>query len=387
VTRIAKPPSTAAAVRPQNASRATESRPANTTPATTGAWGAKAPAKLKKPALSALDGTLVTPEKKATGPATVATAIAGVPVRSATVSQFQGLTSPNELMTRTTDVVFGKLTQPQFDALKSEFGGRSAVKFNPAREYTAIDFLPPALQALVNKDLDTGGYVTVKGTKKLAEELMMGDEVRIGATPNCHGTAWEAMRQYQGAGAHVQLAYGDAQMADSMYAEKFDTVSKALPGEALDLSKLKPGDVLSFNKHDKQYGDMDLLHSATYVGGGLFFEKPDTESDEYGESPYRLVTLEQVTAPIANFLGEGEGMSMTARHPKAALAATAEVYASSVEDVSQLEKLLNKRGETVGKLLTTELEMGMGGGVRGMAFNAVVTKKVEVDAEGRGVIR
>jgi hypothetical protein len=31
--------------------------------------------------------------------------------------------------------------------------------------------------------------------------------------------------------------------------------------------------------------------------------------------------------------------------------------------------------------------MGMGGGVRGMAFNAVLSRRVEIDATGRGSIR
>ena len=78
---------------------------------------------------------------------------------------------------------------------------------------------------------------------------------------------------------------------------------------------------------------------------------------------------------------------MTARRPKASLAPTAQVYAAATEDVAALEKVLNKRGETVGRPLTIELIIGLGGGVRGMAFNAVVTRRLELDAEGRGVIR
>lgn len=361
----------------------TAPKPATTKPAT---WGTAPASKVKKPVLAGLEGTLHPAPTRPLGPANVGSTIAGVPVRSATTSQFTGLTGAKDLMTRTIEVSFGKLSRPQFDALKAEFGGKSAVPFDANREYTAVDFLPPALQGLVNRDLDTGNNISLPGTKKLAEDMMMGDLVEIGSTPNCHGTAWEMMRAYQGnASTHVQLAYGDAQLVGDRYSTEFTALTTAKPGEKLDTSKLQPGDVVTFARHDKEYGDMELLHSAVYVGGGLYFEKPDTESDQYAETPYRLVTLDQVTAPIADFLSEQP--SMTARRPNAPLAAPAEAFGAGADDTGKLETLLNKRGETIGRPLTTELIMGMGGGVRGMAFNAVVTKRVEVDSSGRGAIR
>jgi hypothetical protein len=351
-----------------------------------GTWGAAPASKVKKSVLAPLEGTLHPAATRPLGPANVGSTIAGVPVRSATTSQFTGLTGAQDLMTRSVDVSFGTLSRPQFDALKAEFGGKSAVPFDANRAYSAIDFLPPVLQGLVNRDLDTGNNITIPGTRKLAEEMRMGDLVEIGSTPNCHGTAWEMMRAYQGnASTHVQLAYGDAQLIGDRYSTEFTAIATAKPGEKLDTSKLQPGDVVTFARHHPEFGEMDLLHSAVYVGGGLYFEKPDTESDKYAESPYRLVTLEQVTAPTADFLSEQP--SMTARRPNAALPPPAEAFASSSEDTGKLEALLNKRGESIGRPLTTELIMGMGGGVRGMAFNAVVTRRVELDSSGRGAIR
>lgn len=380
------PPSTVSTTRTDSSFESP--RPATNAPAGQAqrAWGAGGAPKTRTPALGALEATLQTPASRPIGPAPVASTIAGVPVKSATTLQLTGLKAERELMNRTVDVSFGKLSQSQFDALKTEFGGKSNVRYDASREYNAIDFLPPMLQSLVNRDLDTGKQITIAGTEKIAEDMMMGDQVSIGATPNCHGTAWEAMRAYQGTqGAHVQLAYGDAQLVEAKYSDDFTTLATARPGEKLDTSKLQPGDVVTFNRHDASMGDMELLHSAVYVGGGLFFEKPDTESDEYSETPYRLVTLDQVTAPIADFLSEQP--SMTARRPKANLPPPAEAFSAGSDDVGKLEQLLNKRGETVGRPLVTELIMGMGGGVRGMAFNAVLTKKLETDASGRGVLR
>ncbi len=147
--------------------------------------------------------------------------------------------------------------------------------FEPAREYGVIDFLPPAMQGLSGKDLDTGGEAKVKLTKHLADEMRVEQDLSIGSTPNCHGTAWEMMRAYQGqAGVHVQLGYGDFNTASASY-EAFKSLDVTPPGTKPDLSKLQPGDVVTMSNWDTDSkAEWDLLHSAVYVGGGLFFEKP-----------------------------------------------------------------------------------------------------------------
>ncbi len=350
---------------------------------TNGTWGS-APARAKKPVLAGLDGTLSDAASRVRGKLTFPASVAGVAVKTANELQYSGLKGERDLMTRGADVQFGKLTQPKFDALKAEFGGRSQVRYDPNRSYGATDFLPPMLQSLVGKDLDTGSTIELPKTKAIAKEMMMeGSNVTIASTPNCHGTAWEAARAYQGqSGAHVQLAYGDALTAGENYSRDFQSLGLTQPGEKLDTSKLQPGDVVSFSSSNGEGGEMELLHSAVYVGGGLFFEKPDTEIDDYGETPYRLVTLEQVKAPITEF--NGSEPVMNTLRPKANLAPPAQAFAA---DAAALETLLQKRGETVGKPLVQEFYMGLGGGVKGMAFNAVVTKRLETDAQGRGVLR
>jgi hypothetical protein len=311
--------------------------------------------------------------------------IAGVPVKAAKELEFQGLTGANPLMTKTTDVRFGKLSQGQFDALKGEFGGKSQVKFDASREYTAVDFLPPSLQALVNRDVDPGEPVILKGTARL--NAAMGNEgrgdIELNASPNCHGTAWEAMRTYQGEnGTHVPLLYGDAQLADGHYTTNgaFKTVGTAQPGEApAFLADLKPGDAVAFKR-----GEYELLHTAVYAGGGLFFEKPNTESDKYEESPYRLVTYDQVVTPIKEFMGEAP--TAIAMRPTKPLPPGIEAFGAP-EDASKLEAWAAQNGKSMGKPLVRELEVGMGGGIRGTHLNAVDTKRVEIGPDGRGVIR
>lgn len=387
--RINQRPQSPAVTRPTTpATPRSRSATSPSASATTGAWGTRGTRPAQRPALLSRVATIQTPDTQAIGPAKLpSNTIAGVPVRSATELQFQGLTGANPLMTRTLDVRFGKLSQPQFDALKQEFGGLSQVKYDAAREYTAVDFLPPVMQGLVGRDLDPGNPVKVPGSARFNNKMNEGvggrGDLEIGSTPNCHGTAWEMMRAYQNpTSPHVHLLYGDAQLAGPAYenAERFESLGKAAADETpAFLKDLRPGDVVTFRQ-----GEYTLLHSAVYVGGGLFFEKPDTESDQYDESPYRLVTYDQAVAPIAEFLGGPP--SAEALRPRGALPPGTEAF-STGEDAQKFEAWAATKGLSVGKQLVREMEVGMGGGIRGLHFNAVETRRVEIGADGRGVVR
>jgi len=316
----------------------------------------------KPPLLAGLTGKLVEATLKDGGPANgVPAQIAGVPVKAARVVTFDGLTGNRALMQQGTQVSFGKLTKPQFDALHAELGGRSTVPYDAAREYGAVDFLPPALQKLAFKDYDAPAPVKLAGTANLRE--MDEGDYNIAVTPNCHGTAWEAMRAYQGpAGKDVSIFYGDAIHADASYAQagKFENLGDGFQ------SKLKPGDVVVFHE-DMSGNDGALLHSAVYAGGGLYFEKPDTEMDDYAETPYRLVTYEQLTAPIKDFLGGSEPRAAALR-PAGPLEPGEKAFAFEDE---KLEKWVKKKGTTLGRPLVVELEVGMGGATRGIHATAV----------------
>ena len=379
------PPRIGAAPRTQPARPAPRPATPAAAPKTTGtAWVGNAAAARKPALLASMTGTLVETKVVDTGPAKVASKIAGVPVKEARAQLYQGLTGTKALMHSSTDVRFGKVSQPQFEALKAEFGGQSKVPFEAGREYSAIDFLPPSLQGLVNKDLDAPKPIELKGTKGLRE---MGEgNFTIGLTPNCHGTAWEAARAFQGqTSASHALFYGDAVTAGGQYETPgaFKAIGSAKPGVAPDfLEKLKAGDLVTFSEFQDGIGETALLHSAVYAGGGLFFEKPDTEDDSYSETPYRLVTYDQMKAPIVDFLAAEP--SVTARRPEKPLESG--ITAFGTLDEANLTKWAQKKGTTLGKPLVMELEMGMGGGVRGMHVSVLDTHKVTIGANGRGVI-
>ena len=127
---------------------------------------------------------------------------------------------------------------------------------------------------------------------------------------------------------------------------------------------------------------------------------------EYEDQPYRLVLdmnayaeYELATGIHYQALNEAMAQGMVSaagarhlvracllrHHPQATLPSGIETFASG--DAAQLEAWASKKGLNIGKPLVTELEVGIGGGIRGSHFNGVETMRVEIGADGRGVIR
>jgi len=319
------------------------------------------------------------------------------------VHRFEGVKgSIDEAAFKTTNGVLGKLTETEFDAVHAELGGHSPVKFDAEKNYTVRDFLPPTLQALVNKDLDMGDPVKLTGTEKLLEKLneeggmLYGEELTIGLTSNCHAAAYEAVRAYQGHTGEFALFYGemmtmDGLVVDEKLFEKVGTVSleKVEAGQldALFALDLKPGDVVQFHE-EAEWGRMTmLLHSAVYVGGGLFFEKPNTEGPEkedlanyvrQDETPFRLATIDDMAKPIHGFV-DGK-FRMEVVRAKEKLADPAETFGSSL--TPHLEEWATKKGRSLGAELVVELEQGMGGNIRAEHASGLVRVGVHVDENG-----
>lgn len=310
--------------------------------------------------------------------------IAAVPVQAATERAFEGLTRARPLMTKTVDVQFGRLDRSQFDALSKAFGGHSKVRHDATREYTAVDFLPPFLQAVVNRDIDAGGPHVLKGTRGLNAAIGNegGADIEIGANPNCHGTAWEALRAYQGQlGQTAQLFYGDAVLMEGALEESatFEPLASAAAGERpAFLESLKPGDLVVLRK-----SGFSLLHSAVHVGGGLFFEKPHTESDQSGESPYRLVAWEQLVAPVEDL--SGAPPTAHAFRPRVPLPSGVEAFTAE-GSAQQVAEWAQRKGRPLTKPLVREYELGIGGAFRGFHLNAVETIHLAFTPEGRGIV-
>lgn len=322
--------------------------------------------------------------------------IAGKQVQG-TLEKFEGVrASIGDDALHTIDARLGTLTRAEFDAVHAELGGRSGVAFDPAREYRVTDFLPPALQALCNQDFETPEPVTLKGTKKLNEEYSPDPkDLVVNLTENCHAAAWEAVRAYQGSKDSVALFYGEMiNMSDLTHDDKrFAKVGEVDAAHVDDLLKLdlKPGDIVQFHEVSDWARMTMLLHSATYVGGGLFFEKPNTEGPEkddpanyvrQDETPFRLINLDGMAAPIGAAV-DGK-FRIEVLRAKAPLEDPHQVFGSGLDE--QLAKWAQKKGRPFGVQTVTEVEQGLGGGVRSLGVSALVRQPLVTRDDGTSAL-
>lgn len=296
---------------------------------------------------------------------------AGVPYQSVRIRPFGGVQNKflEASALTTVEARFGPLSREQFQALHAEFGGRSEVAYNPVRDYEVVDFLPPALQALVNLDLEPPQPVKLENSAQLAV-LPDQEDKRVDLTANCHATAYEAIAAYQG-DAQLELFNGEMIVMDDLaHSQSFESLG-ALPARAGDLAQFY--DTGEFKRYTM------LLHSAVYVGGGLYFEKPNTES-EGEDSPYRLATWETLTRPVAKYTeGRFEALAFRPRQP---LAAAEKTFASGAEP--EFEAWALTQGGQLGRKLCQSLEQSLGGGLRGEYPTALFPLPLTRDALGRG---
>lgn len=345
-----------------------------------------------KPPLLQLAPRFSSPPRTAVGPVSLP-AVAGVPL-TGQLERFEGVKTWIDASAHvTTEATLGKLDALQFQAVHAALGGKSQVGFDPTRSYTLTDFLPPTLQALVNVDLEIPAPQDIKGAKNIGELMSKGQDKTIGLTSNCHGTAWEAMRAYQGAPASVGVYYGEMVTMDGLTHDeaRFTKVAELSAAEVGQLATLdlKPGDLVQLHDTNEWVRMTMLLHSAVYVGGGLFFEKPNTEGAEVPvpekyieqeETPYRLATLDNMVKPVATAV-EGK-FRVEVLRPTAPLEPGHEAFATGLE--ADYAKLAKKKGTTLGLELVHEFEQGMGGNIRADYASAAVTVPVSIGPDGRG---
>lgn len=354
--------------------------------------GKTSKAAAKKAPLVQLAPKFSVPARTPIGPVSLP-AVAGVPL-TGQLERFEGMKTWIDAAAHvTTEATFGKLDAGQFQAVHAALGGRSQVGFDPARTYRLTDFLPPTIQALVNVDLEIPPPQPVKGAAHIGELMSQGQEKSIGLTSNCHGAAWEAMRAYQAPQATLDVFYGEMITMDGLVHDeaRFARVAELSAAEVGQLTKLdlRPGDLVQFYDTNEWARMTMLLHSAVYVGGGLFFEKPNTEGHEVSnpdtyleqeETPYRLATLENMVKPVSTAV-DGK-IRVEVLRAQAPLAPGNEAFETGLE--ADYAKLAAKKGTTLGVELVSEFEQGMGGNLRADYASAAVTMPLVIDADGRG---
>jgi hypothetical protein len=347
--------------------------------------------------LAELKAVLVPTTFKPVGPLSLPP-IAGVAV-DAKLVEFVGVNSIMVHSSAMQSVVatFGRLDRQQFDAVHAAFGGRSAVVHDANRSYSAADFLPPAAQALLHQDLEIPKPVVLKNTKTVIEGIGYDrEDLAIDLTMNCHATAWEMMRAYAGHSSDVSVFYGEMVRMDALTDTQGPnapfTMLKQLPGSemaALDTSTLKPGDLIQFHL-DNGFGSAstNLLHSAVYVGGGLFFEKPNTEGvetpikeyDRQDETPFRLCTPELLHQAL-DAASDGK-YRVELKRPNAPLAPAASTDAFGSSSQKDVEAWAAKKGRTLGATLVVSFEQGMGGNIRNEYISGLATVPLQQRADG-----
>lgn len=313
-------------------------------------------------------------------------AVLGVPVELSRALTFEGASNgflhPSALTTL--EVRFGRLSPAQTEALSSAFGGRSHVGWDPQRSYEVRDFLPPAVQALIDLDLEPPEAVVLPDTRKRTFDwLLPRDEDKIvSLTADCHGTAYAAVRAFQGHDADVPIFIGDPLAMDDLTASNhFERIADLKGPDLADIAglPLRPGDVVQLFE-DVQWGAIThILHSAVYVGGGLFFEKPNTEMA--GEdSPYRLATFEMVLKPVAHFAGHLPKVRVS--RPRGLLPEPEVIFESGFRDA--LERNARRKGRSIGLPLVRVMSYSLGGGTNGEQLVGITRFPIELASDGRG---
>lgn len=306
--------------------------------------------------------------------------IAGIAVTKGRRMHFEGVKNdflhPSALTT--VDLQFGKISRAQFDTLHETFGARSDVVYAPDREFAVVDFLPPALQALVNRNIDLPESVTLAGTQHW-DSLPLDKDKTVGLSNNCHGIAYEAVQAFLQPKTDVAIFNGDAMIMDGI-AYDLAVVHELSADRGADLADLPlvPGDLVQVLDPNAR-GHTDLLHSSVYVGGGLFFEKPDTESED-SESPYRLTDAEGLRSPVEHFVDGPVGIRV--HRAKDELPPAESRFKSEMSDAA--DKLADVSGRPLGNALMTNIEFGMGGGLIGEYVTALARMPLARDPAGRG---
>lgn len=209
-------------------------------------------------------------------------------------------------------IEFGKVTEAHYKLLMERYGGQNLVPFDPEKNYDLVDFLPPKIQALVNRWLITSWTPDAN----IPEEMMDPRDVGFEPVPvanidmNCWAASYEVLRDFKLPFAKQKAQIG---MFLNARASHFFSNSNAFFQNlgTLKSNQLSPkkSTLEQRNQNRKLMDVLSLIyenqlgpaHTALWIDEDLYFEKTNSGS----EDPFRLNTYEGVVTP---FLPEEEGM-------------------------------------------------------------------------------
>jgi hypothetical protein len=192
-------------------------------------------------------------------------------------------------------VGLGQLTRYQFNVLHSYFERQSQVTFSAARSYTLEDFLPPAMQALLNKNYEVKVHMSFDEMNNISHEKFGGEPLKImyferegiASATNCIGTVMEMIRVIR-----TQTGRGKYWFYYSGRMDASHVLSNSENARVVNSKDVQFGDYVTFEK--ETHVGTKIEHAAIALTPELYFEKRDVQERE----PYRLVFLKDMKRRI-----------------------------------------------------------------------------------------
>lgn len=192
----------------------------------------------------------------------------------------------------------GRVTAEQFAKLKAIYGNFSNVPYDSNKAYDLVDFLPPAVQATVNKTFtpkiyDTSALVSMDFTEdEMTGELWGLQKNGVSFFTNCWGTTIEVLKSLRPRPADEANTYilswpGRWDTSDLFMDAKYSSAARE--------NALRFSDVLTV--WSKETGTLSIQHTALILGKNLVFEKTDSSEND----PYRLSLKADVLAKYTKF--------------------------------------------------------------------------------------
>lgn len=191
-------------------------------------------------------------------------------------------------------VILGTLSRPQFDQHKREFRSPENLTYHPQRIYLLSDFFPHFARMLLGK---TVSRYEIDVPKDLVVALEVNGKQMAKKTvvdALCHSISWLWVNHIQGRPSVEPL----------FFQTSGEALEAVLDAPSVRKSELGIGDLILIRGNGGIRQQGAILHSATYVGYGVVYEKGNP-GQEY---PYRVAKLEDVVAkyrkidPSAEFI-------------------------------------------------------------------------------------
>lgn len=195
------------------------------------------------------------------------------------------------------NVPFGRLSRTQFQNLQSRFKNTHGV-WSSSKDYSIVDFLPPAAQALYGQLYIHNRYTYNREQRPWHYEFEeITNEGQISRITNCWQAAWEYLKEpddlvtiFFADENHIRPIFENNKLSEIISEHQGPRVYEYYQNSKNVFRKLEPGDVvLIYQKmQNMAQGEFEALaHVAVVVDQNLIFEKNNPSSSH----PYRLSYL------------------------------------------------------------------------------------------------